>query len=114
MSLGSKRTGCTSDPPHLSRVVGGKTGSASEESEIDWPDENCKKGEPGMKSDAQTTSADVGNRNDPPKVFITGNSSGLGRGLSDASLDRGWEVYGVSRRGAGLKHARLRDRPAGG
>jgi len=67
-----------------------------------------------MKSDAQTISADVGNGIDPPKVFITGNSSGLGRGLSDASLDRGWEVYGVSRRGAGLKHARRRDRPAGG
>jgi hypothetical protein len=76
---------------------------------IDWIDENCRKGEPGMESHAQTIRADVGNGIDPPNVFITGNSSGLGKGLSDACLDRGWEVYGLSRRGAGLKHARLRD-----
>jgi NAD(P)-dependent dehydrogenase (short-subunit alcohol dehydrogenase family) len=62
-----------------------------------------------MESHAQTTNADVGNENSPPKVFITGNSSGLGRGLSDACLDRGWEVYGLSRRGAGREHVRLRD-----
>jgi benzil reductase ((S)-benzoin forming) len=76
---------------------------------IDWIDENCRKGEPGMESHAQMMPADAGNGIGPPKVFITGNSSGLGRGLSDACLDRGWEVYGLSRRGAGLKHARLRD-----
>jgi len=62
-----------------------------------------------MESSAQRTNTDVGNRNDPPKVFITGNSSGVGRGLSDACLDRGWEVYGMSRRGAGREHPRLRD-----
>lgn len=33
------------------------------------------------------------------KLFITGNSSGLGHGLSAAYLRRGWEVYGISRRG---------------
>ncbi len=32
-------------------------------------------------------------------VLITGNSSGLGRGLTEVCLDRGWRVYGVSRRG---------------
>jgi NAD(P)-dependent dehydrogenase (short-subunit alcohol dehydrogenase family) len=32
-------------------------------------------------------------------VFITGNSSGIGHGLSAAYLARGWRVYGVSRRG---------------
>ncbi len=88
---------------------GMKDGSASEESGIDWIDEDCRKGEPGMKSDAQTTNADISNETSPRKVFITGNSSGVGRGLSDACLDRGWEVYGVSRRGAGREHARLRD-----
>ncbi|RRQ20560.1 SDR family NAD(P)-dependent oxidoreductase [Thiohalobacter thiocyanaticus] len=36
------------------------------------------------------------------KLFITGNSSGLGRGFSEAALGRGWEVYGCSRRGCGL------------
>jgi len=32
-------------------------------------------------------------------LFITGNSSGLGHGLSEVYLYRGWQVYGVSRRG---------------
>ncbi len=32
-------------------------------------------------------------------IFITGNSSGLGRGLSAAFLKRGCRVYGCSRRG---------------
>lgn len=32
-------------------------------------------------------------------VFITGNSSGLGYGLSEGYLDQGWRVYGLSRRG---------------
>lgn len=43
------------------------------------------------------------------RVLITGNSSGLGRGLSDACLERGDRVYGMSRRGAGRHHERLRD-----
>ena len=37
-----------------------------------------------------------------PKAFITGNSSGLGRGLTEVLLERGWRVFGVSRRGCGL------------
>lgn len=32
-------------------------------------------------------------------LFITGNSSGLGRGLTQAFLQSGWHVYGMSRRG---------------
>jgi benzil reductase ((S)-benzoin forming) len=32
-------------------------------------------------------------------VFITGNSSGLGYGLSEEYLARDWRVYGLSRRG---------------
>lgn len=39
---------------------------------------------------------------DRAQVFITGNSSGLGRGLTEACLDRGWRVYGCSRRGCEL------------
>lgn len=35
-----------------------------------------------------------------PNLFITGNSSGLGHGLSEAALEKGWRVYGCSRRGA--------------
>lgn len=42
------------------------------------------------------------------KVFITGTSSGLGSGLRDACLDRGWQVYGLSRRGPGRDHHRFR------
>lgn len=48
------------------------------------------------------------------KVFITGVSSGLGDGLAEAHLERGDEVWGVSRRAAprhlteaGLKHRAL-------
>ncbi|MFT5133653.1 MAG: benzil reductase ((S)-benzoin forming) [Gammaproteobacteria bacterium] len=33
------------------------------------------------------------------KVFITGNSSGLGYSLSEAYLAEAWQVYGLSRRG---------------
>lgn len=36
------------------------------------------------------------------QLFITGNSSGLGRGLTEAYLERGWRVYGCSRRGCDL------------
>lgn len=36
------------------------------------------------------------------RLFITGNSSGFGRGFSEAALARGWEVYGCSRRGCDL------------
>lgn len=43
-------------------------------------------------------------------VLITGNSSGLGHGLTEAYLGRGWEVYGVSRRGCtDLTHHKLKD-----
>ncbi len=42
-------------------------------------------------------------------LFITGNSSGLGRGLAQVYLERGWSVYGVSRRGCDLENERLRD-----
>lgn len=38
----------------------------------------------------------------PKKLFITGNSAGLGMGLSELFLGKGWEVYGCSRRGCGL------------
>ncbi len=37
---------------------------------------------------------------DGERVLVTGNSSGLGRGLSEAWLERGAEVYGLSRRGS--------------
>ena len=42
-------------------------------------------------------------------VLITGNSSGLGLGLSRAWLARGACVYGLSRRGCPLQHADLHD-----
>lgn len=35
-------------------------------------------------------------------LFVTGNSSGLGRGFSEYGLENGWEVYGCSRRGCDL------------
>lgn len=35
-------------------------------------------------------------------AFITGTSSGLGRGLADVFSRRGWQVYGCSRRGCNL------------
>lgn len=41
--------------------------------------------------------------------LITGNSSGLGRALSEACLQRGWEVYGCSRRGSGGPQRGLHD-----
>ncbi len=45
-------------------------------------------------------------------VFITGISSGLGRGLAEQYLERGWTVYGLSRRGAGFEHERLHETKA--
>ncbi len=44
------------------------------------------------------------------KAFITGTSSGLGRGLAQRLGQRGWDVYGCSRRGCdlpGVHDARL-------
>lgn len=43
------------------------------------------------------------------RLFITGNSSGLGLGLTEAYLNRGWEVYGLSRRGCPVRNAGLHD-----
>ena len=37
-----------------------------------------------------------------PSALVTGNSSGLGYGLTGALLERGWRVHGVSRRGCDL------------
>lgn len=44
-------------------------------------------------------------------VFITGTSSGLGRGLAEQLVDAGWAVYGCSRRGCDLDgiHDRVLD-----
>jgi len=42
-------------------------------------------------------------------VFITGISSGLGRGLAEEYLERGYTVYGLSRRGASFEHQRLHE-----
>ncbi len=43
------------------------------------------------------------------QALITGNSSGLGRGLTRVGLEKGWTVYGTSRRGSDLDHERLHD-----
>lgn len=40
-------------------------------------------------------------------VFITGISSGLGEGFTEEYLQRGYQVYGVSRRGSALSHPAL-------
>jgi NAD(P)-dependent dehydrogenase (short-subunit alcohol dehydrogenase family) len=42
-------------------------------------------------------------------VFITGNSSGLGYGLSKEYLSAGWQVYGLSRRGCQGLEGELHD-----
>lgn len=42
-------------------------------------------------------------------VFITGNSSGIGLGLTREYLSRDCEVYGTSRRGCPLEHEHLRN-----
>lgn len=48
---------------------------------------------------------------DMPTVFITGTSSGLGQGLAQHLSEKGWVVYGCSRRGCDLPdvHDRLCD-----
>ena len=43
------------------------------------------------------------------KVLISGNSSGLGLGLTEVLLERGSEVWGFSRRGCPLNHEKLHD-----
>lgn len=42
-------------------------------------------------------------------IFITGISSGLGRGFAEEYLERGYTVYGLSRRGADFEHKRLHE-----
>ncbi len=39
-------------------------------------------------------------------ILMTGNSSGLGHGLSQVYMERGWQVFGCSRRGCGLPGVR--------
>ncbi len=34
-------------------------------------------------------------------IFITGNSTGIGYGLTEEALKRSWSIYGLSRRGCG-------------
>ena len=43
------------------------------------------------------------------QIFITGNSTGLGRGLTEAYLEQGDTVYGMSRRGCSGPEGRLFD-----
>ena len=43
------------------------------------------------------------------KVLITGNSSGLGFGLTEVYLEENWQVFGLSRRGCPIEHEQLRD-----
>ncbi len=42
-------------------------------------------------------------------VFITGNSSGIGRALTERYLASGWKVCGLSRRGYGAAGPKLKD-----
>lgn len=47
---------------------------------------------------------------EPRIAFVTGTSSGLGRGLARVLLDGGWRVHGCSRRPSdleGLRHVRV-------
>jgi len=46
------------------------------------------------------------------RVLITGVSSGLGHALAEEYLARGNEVYGLSRRGAGISHEHFHERKA--
>ena len=43
------------------------------------------------------------------RVLITGNSSGLGLGLTEACLQEDYEVYGLSRRGYSGQGSRVHD-----
>jgi len=45
----------------------------------------------------------------PYAVLITGNSDGIGLGLTEEYMDRGYTVFGLSRRGCPLRNTRLRD-----
>lgn len=42
-------------------------------------------------------------------VFITGTSSGLGRGLAELYLQRGYDVYGLSRRACAIESAQFHE-----
>lgn len=42
-------------------------------------------------------------------LLITGNSTGLGRGLAEVYLEQGWSVYGLSRRGCSGLSGPLQD-----
>ncbi len=41
-------------------------------------------------------------------ILITGTSRGLGLGLAQAYLERGWRVFGCARGGPGIQHERYR------
>ena len=45
-------------------------------------------------------------------AFVTGISSGIGKGLAEEYLEREYGVYGISRRGAGFAHERLHETKA--
>lgn len=47
--------------------------------------------------------------NNLPKVLITGNSSGLGLGLTQLLLEKDWQVFGCSRRGCAYQSDYLND-----
>ena len=44
-----------------------------------------------------------------PNIFITGNSSGIGLALSETYLEKGWQVFGLSRGGCPVEHDNLHD-----
>ncbi len=41
-------------------------------------------------------------------AIVTGTSSGIGRAVASALLDRGWDVIGVARRDAAIRHGQYR------
>lgn len=43
------------------------------------------------------------------QIFITGVSSGIGRALAETCLNKGWKVFGLSRRSAELNHPNFRE-----